>query len=140
MAGFLMLVMLGPAFGPFAMAEIAPPAGMRCMRRPMAEVPAAAPAMRCHHEDADRTASRNSESQHAASSPEASFRSLDCCCGHCNYDCCCRTVRTSGWAKPASNHLSPVSLPIENALPSPLVDDSSAVLLGPDSARAPPRR
>jgi len=147
-AGILLLVMLAPAFGPLAMASLAPSAGMHCMRRPMAEAasgktqpaisPQSGPPMRCHGAS-QNTASRDSESRTSAV-PEVSFRSLDCCCGHCNYDCCCRTVRTSGWAKPASNHLSPVSLPIENALPSPLVDDSSAVLLGPDSARAPPRR
>ncbi len=149
-AGFLLLVMLVPAFGPLAMASMAPSAGMHCMRRAMTEAasgksrqaasPQSAPAMRCHHRDAHSGAPQNSETQHSAASPEASFRSLDCCCGHCNYDCCCRTVRTFGWAKPATSHLSLVTILIEPAISSFLISRISAVLIGPDSARAPPRR
>jgi len=80
-----------------------------------------------------------SESQDSAlpASSGASFRSLDCCCSH---DCCCRILKTSDWAKPAVNHLSFVGLLIEPALSAPITDRVSAVLIGPDSARAPPRR
>ncbi|MGA3197668.1 MAG: hypothetical protein ABSD39_21950 [Terriglobales bacterium] len=146
-SGILLLVMLAPAFGPLAMASLAPSAGMHCMRRPMAEAsgesrpatsPQSGPPMRCHGAS-QSTGSRDSESRTSAV-PEVSLRSLDCCCGHCNYDCCCRTVRTFGWARPASNHLTSVRLSIEVGPPSPLVDRISAVLIGPDSARAPPRR
>ena len=137
-ASFLLLVMLVPAFGPFAMARLAPPEGMHCMRRPLPDAPAAAPAMHCHHAASRSAAPKTSESQDSASpaSPEASFRSLDCCCNHGS---CCRVLQTSDSAKPATNHLSFVSLLTQSAPPELLTDRVSAVLIGPDSARAPPR-
>jgi hypothetical protein len=136
-AGVLLLVMLVPAFAPFAVGRLAPSAGMHCMRRPIGDAPSAAsdpsaasaePAMHCHH-----AASRAPQSE---PSPASSFRSLDCCC---NNDCCCRILKTSDWARPAINHFSFVSLLIQSALLVPLPDRLSAVLIGPDSARAPPR-
>ena len=138
-ASFLLLAMLVSAFGPSAMASLAPAEGMRCMRRPLSDAPAAAPAMHCHHGAWQSTPSQNSASQDSTAVPEASFRSLDCCCNHCDYGCCCRIPRISDWAKPASSHLSFVSLLFELALPSPFTDRVSAVLIGRDSARAPPR-
>jgi hypothetical protein len=134
-SSFLLLVMLVPAFGPFAMARLAPPDGMRCMRRPLSDAPAAEPAMHCHHAASQSAAPQIFGSQNSDASPEAWFRSLDCCCNH---DCCFRILKTSDWAKPAVNHLYFVSLLIQSASPAPLADRVSAVLMGPASSRAPP--
>jgi len=138
-ASFLLLVMLVPAFGPLALARVAPPEGMHCMRRPISDAPTAGPAMHCHQEALQSAVAYSSRSQDSAlpASSGASFRSLDCCCNH---DCCCRILKTSDWARPAVNHLSFVGLLIEPALSAPITDRVSAVLIGPDSARAPPRR
>jgi len=133
-ARFLLLIMLVPAVGPLALARVASPRPMPCMRRPLA----AAPAMHCHH-GASQSAPQTAESQASASpvSQETSFRSLDCCCGqHCD---CCRNSKTSESARPASNHLSFVGLLMESALPAALASRVSAFFAGPDSARAPPR-
>jgi hypothetical protein len=136
----LLLAMLVPAIGPLAMASLAPMEGMHCMRRRFSDAPAAAPVMRCHHGAPPTAAAQNSESPESAAVPEASFRSLDCCCNHCNYGCCCRIPKISGWANPVTSHLSFVSPLVELTLPSPFTERVSAVLIGPDSARAPPRR
>ncbi len=134
----LLLVMLVPAFGPFAMANLAPAEGMHCMRRQLRYARAAGRPTRCHvawhgHVPQD------SESQNSSTSTEASLRSLDCCCNHCNFDCCCSVLKISNWARPAASQLSFVSLLIEFAVEAPLTHRGSAILLGPDSARAPPR-
>jgi hypothetical protein len=136
-ASFLLLVTLVPAVGPFAMARLAPPEAMHCMRRPLPDAPAAEPAMHCHHAASQSGAAQNSESQNSAASPEASFRSLDCCC---NNDCCRRSLKTSDWAKPAARQLSVVRLLIQSARPEPITERVSSVSAGPDSARAPPQR
>ena len=131
-ARFLLLVMLVPAIGPLALARVAPPEAMHCMRRPLqTAAPAAEPAMHCHHAAA---AAGNAMPQ--AASSEASFCSLDCCCP--NHDCC-RGLKTSEWARPASNLLSLVTLLIEPALPAQMAARVSTAITGPDSARAPPR-
>lgn len=138
-ARFLLLVMLVPAFGPFAMARLAPPEGMHCMRRPLSDAPAAEPAMHCHHAAQETETAQHSAAQNAAwqtSQPEATFRSLDCCC--LNHDCC-RGLKTSEWARPASNHFSFITFLIEPALPAQIATRISAMLTGLDSARAPPR-
>lgn len=119
--------MLVPAFGPVALAGSAAPEAMHCMRKPFQQTAqAAAPAMHCHHGLA-----------HAPqpASAEASFSSLDCACQ--NHDCC-RGLKTCEWARPASNSLSCASFLIEPALLAPIAARVSAVLTGPDSARAPP--
>jgi hypothetical protein len=141
-ASLLLLVMFVPAIGPLAMAGLAPTEGMHCMRRRLLDAAAAAPAMHCHQgaSHAESASAQNSASPESAAVPEASFRSLDCCCNHCNYGCCCRIPKISGWANPVTSHLSFVSPLVELTLPSPFTDRVSAVLIGPDSARAPPRR
>lgn len=136
-AGFLLLVMLFPAFGPLALARVSPAEGMHCMRHPLVGSPAptAAPAMHCHH--MAQMAPQAPDSQ-AAESQVDSFRSFDCCCGqHCD---CCRNSKTSEWARPAVTYLSLLSLLIEPAPTAPLAAQVSPVFAGPDSARAPPRR
>jgi len=133
-ARFLLLLMLVPAFGPLALAGVAPPEGMHCMRRPVTASPASAErAMHCHH-GGPQSATQNVASP---ASSEASFRSLDCCCQHCD---CCRSSKTSEWARPACNHFSFASLLIEPALLASAAPRLSAPLIGADSARAPPRR
>jgi len=124
-AKFLLLAMLLPAFGPLALARTGPSDAMHCMRKP---VQAAQPTMHCHHGMAETS---------APSSPEASFRPSDCCC--VNHDCC-RGLKTSEWARPASNLLSCVSLLIEPAPASQLALRLSADLAGQDSTRAPPHK
>lgn len=140
-AGVLLLVMLAPAFGPFAMASLVPMEGMHCMRRRLSDAHAAGrrPA-RCHAIAWRSRARQDSELQDSAAPTEASLRSLDCCCNHCNYNCCCRLPKISEWAQPVTFQLSSVSLLIEFASPVPFTDRVSAILIGPDSARAPPRR
>jgi len=142
-AGLLLVAMLVPAFGPLALARLAPPEGMHCMRRPLA-VTAATPAgehvMHCHHASSQAGTPREPASQNPAvadASLQVSIRSLDCCCGqHCD---CCRGAKASEWARPASNHLSFVSLLIEPARRAEIAARVSAVSSDPDSARAPPR-
>jgi len=140
-ASFLLLVMLVPASGPFALAGTVPSGPMHCMRRPLQRVEGASaaapaePAMHCHH-----GVSQNAAAQDPAAStpahPEISFRSLDCCCHH---DCdCCRNSKTSEWARPAPVDLSFVSIQIEPALAAPAASFVSSAVSGPDSARAPP--
>ncbi len=126
-AGLLLLVMLVPGLAPLALAGTAAPEAMHCMRRPLSgTAPAAQPAMHCHEAMAQAPPEQSSE---------ASFRSLDCCCQ--NHDCC-RSVKTSEWAQPASVHFSFVSLLIESALGAPAILRVSVDLTAPDSARAPP--
>jgi hypothetical protein len=129
-AGFLLLVMLVPAFGPLARA--AQPEAMHCMRKPLSEAPAVQPAMHCHHGVAQNGTAKPPQPV----SPQASFNALDCCWNHD----CCRSLKTSEWARPASNLLSLISLLVEPAVPLQAADRVSAELLGQDSARAPPLR
>jgi hypothetical protein len=117
-AKLLLLVMLVPAFGPLAPARASQQGSPHCAHQ------TAKPAMQCHHGMA------------MAPSSEASFRALDNCCP--NHDCC-RGLKTSEWARPASDLLSCISLLIEHAPASrgevlPSTDVSQY-----DSARAPPR-
>jgi len=141
-ARFTLLVMLAPFVGPPALAGVDPMQGMHCMRRPLADAPAASPAeppMHCHHAASQSAEPENSRTADSALSavPEASFRSLDCCCS--DHDCC-RTVKTSEWARRASDYDSSIGLLIEPAASAPVTAHVSAVFAGPDSARAPPRR
>ena len=136
-ASFLLLVMLVPAFGPFAIARLAPFDGMHCMRRPLSDAPA--PATPCHHAAQEAKAAQNGAAENVASQIsryEASFRSVDCCCS--NHDCC-RGLKTSEWARPASNLLPVVRFLIEPAIPAQIALRVSTLLSGLDSARAPPR-
>jgi hypothetical protein len=126
-ARFLLLAMLLPALGPLALARAAQPEGMHCMRKPLQ--PATQinqPAMHCHHAMAQAP---------APGSPEASFNSLDCCQNHD----CCRGLKTSEWARPASNLLSYISLLIEPAPAPQFAAQISTDPTGQDSTRAPPR-
>jgi hypothetical protein len=123
-AKFLLLVMLLPAFGPLTLARTAQPEAMHCLRKPLQS---AQPAMQCHHAMAQTPAQE---------APEKSFRALDCCCQ--NHDCC-RGLRTSEWARPASNLLSYISFLIELAPASQFAAHISAAPAGQDSTRAPPR-
>jgi hypothetical protein len=138
-ASFLLLVMLVPALGPFAMARLAPPDGMHCTRRPLSDAPAAAPAAPCHHAAQEAKAAQDGAAENVASQisrHEASFRSVDCCCS--NHDCC-RGLKTAEWARPASNLLSVVKFLVEPAIPAQIALRVSVMLSGLDSARAPPR-
>ena len=116
--------MLLPAFGPLALARADRLAAMHCMRKPVQSVQ---PAMHCHHGMAQPP---------APESPEKSFRALDGCCQ--NHDCC-RGLKTSGWARPASNLFSYASLLVERAPAPQLAARISADPAGQDSTRAPPR-
>jgi hypothetical protein len=148
-ARFVVSVMLVPSvvpvIGPLALARVAPAEGMHCMRRPLAEtaaavaVPAAEPAMHCHHQAAQSTEQsvehKSVEHIGGPASSEASFRSVDCCCNHD----CCRSVTTSEWAQPAGRHSSYVSLLTESAVAALAAARVLSPLIGADSARAPPR-
>lgn len=116
--------MLLPVCGPLALARTSQPEAMHCMRKPVQSVQ---PAMHCHHGVAQTAAQET---------PEKSFRALDACCQ--NHDCC-RGLKTSEWARPASNLLSHVSLLIEPAPVAELAPNISAHPAGQDSTRAPPR-
>jgi len=137
-ATLLLLIMLVPAFGPVALAGSRPSGPMHCMRRPLQPTPTDEPAMHCHHGASQNAMSRNAGAQYpAASTPadsETSFRSLDCCC----YHDCCRSPKTSEWARLASADLSFVSLQTEPVLAAPAASSASSPVSGPDSARAPP--
>src|ERR1700690_4177598 len=129
-ASFLLLVMPVPAFGPFAMARLAPAEGMHCMRRPISSAPAGAPATPCHHAAQEAIAAQNDAAENVASQisqHEASFRSVDCCCS--NHDCC-RGLKTSEWARPASNLLSVVKFLSEPAIPAQIALRVSTLLSG----------
>ena len=120
-----------------ALARLASPAPMHCMRRPLAASPAAAPAMHCHHGAAQAHGTPESQASASPASQETSFRSLDCCCGqHCD---CCRNSKMPEWARPAKNRLSFVGLHIQPASHAAIAPQASEFLAGPDSARAPPR-
>ncbi|HYU47997.1 MAG TPA: hypothetical protein VEK84_17675 [Terriglobales bacterium] len=123
-ARFLLLAMLLPVCGPLALARTAQSQAMHCMRKPHQSVQ---PTMHCHHAMAQTSAQEISEK---------SFRSLDCCCQ--NHDCC-RSLKTSVWARPASNLLSYVGLLTERAHASQRAAHVSVDLAGQDSTRAPPR-
>jgi len=132
-AGFLVLVMLAPAFGPLTMACAARPEAMHCMRQP-ASGHRAQPAMPCHRAMAQ---SKPTQSESSPIESEASLQAGDdgnCCQNHC---CCGAT--TSEWAQPASHLLSSLTLPIELARPAQSTVLHSSDIFGHDSARAPPR-
>jgi hypothetical protein len=120
-AKFLLLAMLLPVCGPLALARTGEPEAMHCMRKPVE------PAMHCHHAMAQARAQEG---------PAESFRALAGCCQ--NHDCC-RGLKTSEWARPASNLFSYISLLIEPAPASQLAAHRSADPAGQDSTRAPPR-
>lgn len=127
-ARFLLLAMLLPVLGPLALARAVQPEAMHCVRKPLQPATQTnQPAMHCHHAIAQAP---------APGSPATSFNSLDCCCQ--NHDCC-RGLKTSEWARPASNLLSYVSLPIEPAPAPQFAAQISADPTGQDSTRAPPR-
>jgi hypothetical protein len=141
-ASLLLLVMLVPALAPFAAAGIAPAGGMHCKRMPLSDrgpnaaPPARDPAMHCHHA-ASQNAAVNSKSSASAATPVDFFRASDCCC---NQDCdCCRSLKTSTWARPTFSHLAVLGMAIEATAPSANFSRSSAIFGAPDSARAPPR-
>jgi hypothetical protein len=123
-AGFLLLVMFVPGLAPLALARTAASETMHCMRlRPGAV--AAQPAVHCHH---------GMEQAAGPESPEVSFRALDCCHNHN----CCRSVKTSEWARPACIHFSVLRLLLDSALVVPAIIRGSADVIAPDSPRAPP--
>jgi hypothetical protein len=123
-ARFLLLAMLLPVCGPLALARTDQSEAMHCMRK---QAQAIRPTRQCHHGMAQTPAQE---------APEKSFCALDGCCQ--NHDCC-RGLKTSGWARPAGNLLSYVSLLTERAPASQLVAHLSADPAGQDSTRAPPR-
>src|SRR5208283_4864324 len=118
-AGFLLLVMLAPAFGPLAMAQCAQPAAMRCCTRQSAQ--SAPPAMPCHHAMAQPSRSESSEASFQANNG-------NCCQSHC---CCGAT--TSEWAQPASSLLSVLNLVVESARRSDSAELHSIDVSGSDS-------
>jgi hypothetical protein len=121
-ARILLLALFLPAFGPLALARADQPEGMHCVRKP---VQSSQPAMPCHHGMTQEPAAH-----------EKSFRALDGCC--CDHDCC-RGLKTSEWARPASNLASALCLRIETAPAAPAVAHVSADPAGQDCSRAPPR-
>ena len=131
-AKFLVLVMLVPVFGPLALAHAAPIESMQCARRPLAESRARRPAMHCHEGLAQNGVAGNAGP--VMPEPGASFRSLECCSNHD----CCRAVKTSDWARPASNFLSLLGFQAEPAFHRQLTAHNPMAFTGPDSTRAPP--
>jgi hypothetical protein len=138
---FLLMVMLLPAIGPLALARVAQPGAMHCMRKPLHAAAASSPAMHCHHEAAEAGATQNAPVDNAGSqvsepASEVWFHALDNCCP--NHDCC-RGAVTSDWARPSARHVFDISLGVEPApaLRSATVPSASFASL--DSARAPPR-
>ena len=128
-ARFLLLAMVLPALGPLALARTDQPEVMHCMRKPLQPAPQTnEPAMHCHHAMAPAP---------APDAPEKSFGALDGCCQ--NHDCC-RGLKTSEWARPASNLLSDVRLLVESAAIPQAAAHISADPAGQDSTRAPPSR
>jgi hypothetical protein len=116
--------MLLPVCGPLALARADQPEAMHCMRKPVQSVQST---MHCHHGMAPTPLREGSEN---------SLRALDGCCR--NHDCC-RCLKTSEWARPASNLLSYVGLLIERAPVPQFAARVSADPAGHDSTRAPPR-
>src|SRR6266496_3778829 len=100
-AQFLLLAMLLPVCGPLALARADQADAMHCMRK---AVQSAQSTMHCHHLMAQSPAKEGREK---------SFRALGGCCQ--NHDCC-RSLKTSEWARPASNLLTCVGLLIERTL------------------------
>jgi len=131
-AGFLLLVMLAPAYEPLAMACAFQPAPTRCCRRKSISASSAQPAMPCHHAMAMAEASPESKAE--SSEPSVAANNKDCCQNRC---CCGAT--TSEWAEPASSLLSVLSLLIERARLSYTAEPPATDISGHDSARAPPR-
>jgi hypothetical protein len=125
-ASLLLLVMLAPFAAPLALAQ-SQQAAMHCARRPIGVTPVPAPAMHCHGMMGAMPAS--------PTSPEATFQSRDCCANHD----CCRSLKTSEWARPAASLLSVAILLIEPVRPGQQADGLPTTIVGPHSARAPPR-
>jgi hypothetical protein len=119
-AKLLLLVMLAPAFVPVALARASQSESPHCARQTVK------PAIRCHHGMAMAPEPQSSET---------SFRAVDNCCS--NHDCC-RGLKTSEWARPASNCFSSISLRIERAAALPGEVLVSANFSKHDSARGPP--
>src|SRR5271157_5145763 len=97
-AGFLLLVMLVPAFGPVVMPCAAQPQGTHCVRKAISSHAA----MSCHHAmgQTHPTRAESSQGQPEGELLQASFEAANlgkCCQSHC---CCGAT--TSEWAQPAS--------------------------------------
>jgi hypothetical protein len=136
-AGFLLVVMLAPAYEPLAMACAFQPAPTRCCRRKSISASSAQAAMPCHHAMAEASpeseAESSPESRTESSAPSVAANNKDCCQNHC---CCGAT--TSEWAHPASKLLSVLSLLIERARLSFNAEPPATDISGHDSARAPP--
>ena len=125
-ASLLLLVMLVPAVAPLALARTAASEAAHCRRPPLHQTAQLAqPAKPCHHGMTDLS---------HLQATEASIRSLDCCSNHD----CCRGVKTSEWARPASRLLKSVDLFVEPAVPTQAAAGLSADPIGYDAARAPP--
>jgi hypothetical protein len=120
-ACLLSLVMLVPAFEPVALACAAGPQAMHCMRH---SAQPEMPAMHCHGV------------KKTPESADASFRALEGCCQ--NHDCC-RSLKTSEWARPVSRPSPRLRFLVEPAPAAPPAALTPSDLVGHDSARAPPR-
>ena len=123
-ATILLVVVLTPSCGPMALAYSAQPGAMHCLRKPLQDSAATQPTMQCHH---------GAASQQPSS--ETYLASLDSCCG--NHDCC-RGLKTSEWARPTFNPLSPSNPAKKVVRPAQSVARISADVADKESARAPP--
>jgi hypothetical protein len=137
-AGFLLVVMLAPAYEPLAMACAFQPAPTRCCRRKSLSAISAQAAMPCHHAMAEASPGSEAESSPGSKAESSEFsvaaNKKDCCQNHC---CCGAT--TSKWAQPTSSLLSVLSLLIERARLPYNAEPPATEISGRDSARAPPR-
>ncbi len=139
-AGSLLIGLLLPVYAPLEAAAMSPGPMPCCRRHPPAATasqtasarPAAAPSMACHHHMAQsEPATPHSSSTASPANPEVSFRSLDCCCYHCD---CCRNARISVWAEPVSVPRTFVRSLIE---PAPLAQLSVKVSIHTTSSHSP---
>lgn len=130
-AKFLVLVMLMPALGPVALAQAAPMGNLHCVRKPVAETRAGGPAVHCHEGLTQTVAGNDGQ---ATREPGASFRSLACCSNHD----CCRAVKASEWARPASNLLLLFNFLTEPSFHVQVKARIPVASTGPASTRAPP--
>lgn len=124
-AKFLLLVMLVPAFVPLALARAPQPMSPHCARQ------MAKPAMPCHGMAMPQEQSSSDQAPRDGTSLRASE---DCCASHD----CCRGLKTSEWARPASNLLSSIALLVEHARATQPNAFASSDVSRLDSARAPP--
>lgn len=124
-AKFLLLVMLVPSMLPFAFARTQELQAPHCARQ-MAKAP-----MPCH----GMAMPEDPTSASQPSSGETSFHATDNCCANHN---CCRGLKTSEWARPATSLLSSIALLVEHApaiQPNAFASSDVSLL---DTARAPP--